>query len=266
MEIPILGMLRPIQMSSSLRVKFTYYVQYVTYQSSRLYTPLSHLTWKKCQLRRIERCIMCTCFPSRSILCKSPENSDLLRFAAFVFSPQQNAHTQKTDLFGVPCSLAYLRLLWRGRRSPPSCCLCQLFSKTFSTRPNLQRWPSHLKQKKTCTKKRQNCATQKDIKNIKESKNKPWEMLKPQKKFVFFQWVLVTWHAVLPSYPRHNTTKDCSIPCFILHLLRDFYTTLHILHYDYYIAFSSNCSTCCLQSLQFIHCNRVNRSSGFAHV
>lgn len=91
----------------------------------------------------------------------------LLRFAAFVFSPQQNAHTRKTDLFGVPCSLAYLRLLWRGRRSPPSCCLCQLFSKTFSTRPNLQRWPIWSK-KKTCTKKRQNCATQKEVKNIKE--------------------------------------------------------------------------------------------------
>ena len=87
--------------------------------------------------------------------------------AVFVFSPQQNAHTQKTDSFGVPCSLAYLRLLWRGRRSPPSCCLCQLFSKTFSTRPNLQRWPIWSK-KKTCTKKRQNCATQKEVKNIKE--------------------------------------------------------------------------------------------------
>ena len=65
---------------------------------------------------------------------------------------------------------------------------------------------------------------------------------------------------VLPSYPPHNTTKDCSFPCFIVHLLRDFY--ISSLQY----VFSSKCSTCCLQSLQFIHRNCVNRSSGFAHV
>ena len=164
------------------------------------------------------------------------------------------------------CLVFRVRLLtfacFEGAEGPHPAAASANCSRRLSLQgPTCRDGPSEAK-KKTCTKKRQNCATQKEVKNIKEQTLRDAQTAEEICFLPVSSGHMARCLTILP----HNNTKDCSIPCFILHLLRDFYTTLHILHYDYYIVFSSNCSTCCLQSLQFIHCNRVNRSSGFAHV